>query len=537
MSERKGIAIILGIGLLLRLGVVFAPFHWQLQHILPDDAFYYFTIARNIAQGNGITFDGIAQTNGFHPLWMGAIVPFWWVSSDPILPIRGVLLLCGLLDLVTVLLFYRVGLLLGWRRSLRWGIPAAYAVSPLLVAHFGTMNGLETSATVMLLSLSLYFYVRLLLSNNPHDWKWLGVSVGIALLARVDTLFIIAPLLLHLFVNLRPRWRQCCWVVMVPAALLAPWMLWSFATFGTVQQSSGRALQFMATQFLWSNSPSVWEWFSQVANNLTAILRTIPVPFLGKPVLFLCWGAIGAMVGWWILSVRRSKPPSSSDTESFNNGRIMIVLFAGLLLFVVAHTTYGGVMRSWYCTLLYPSVVVVVGNVLNQVLHLRVLGRMQAWHPAIPTIAVAGLLGFGFWNGWNREGGESLKYKGAIKLNQRIEAMPDSLRPTAIGAWNTGVVGYFLPEVSVLNLDGVLSHHAIDAAAEGRLAEYAAANNITLLIDDPETFRVWSNCWREGCNNITDELTDIDTVAEGGKLLLIGKWYKDGKEPYNPMQD
>ena len=35
-----------------------------------DDAYYYFEIARRIADGQGSTFDGIAETNGYHPLWM-----------------------------------------------------------------------------------------------------------------------------------------------------------------------------------------------------------------------------------------------------------------------------------------------------------------------------------------------------------------------------------------------------------------------------------------------------------------------------------
>ncbi|MCC7437859.1 MAG: hypothetical protein IT211_05125 [Armatimonadetes bacterium] len=516
MSERTAIAAIVAVGLLMRLGAMLAPLGWQLQHLLPDDAFYYFTVTRNIAQGNGITFDGLQHTNGFHPLWMGAIAPLWGLLPGEILPIRGVLLLCGMLDLATVFLLCRLGLLLCWRRSLRLGIPAVHAASPLLIAHFGTMNGLETSATVMLLSLLIYFYLRLLLGNNSRDWKWLGLSAGLALLARVDTLLVIAPLLLHLAWSLRPGWQRVTWMVMVPTVLIAPWILWSLAAFGTVQQSSGQALQFMATQFLWSDSPSVWEWLGRVADNLAAVLRTIPIPFLGKPLLLFCWGAVGAMVGWSLLSLRRSKRPSSAGSAAFNSGWCVLALCAGALLFVVAHTIYGGVMRSWYCTVLYPSVVVVLGIGINRLLQVRALGRAGAWHPAIPTVAVAALLGLGFWNGWGREGGENLKYQGAMKVRQMIASMPDSLRPTAIGAWNAGVVGYFLPTTTVVNLDGVLSHRAIAAAAERKLAEYAAANRVTLLIDDPETLRVWAPYWRNGCKNIGDELSDVDTVTEGG---------------------
>ena len=45
-----------------------------------EDAFYYFQIARNLAEGKFSTFDGgITRTNGYHPLWLFLITPFYWV--------------------------------------------------------------------------------------------------------------------------------------------------------------------------------------------------------------------------------------------------------------------------------------------------------------------------------------------------------------------------------------------------------------------------------------------------------------------------
>ena len=45
-----------------------------------DDAFYYFQIAYNLSQGKFSTFDGgITQTNGYHPVWMLLITPFYWL--------------------------------------------------------------------------------------------------------------------------------------------------------------------------------------------------------------------------------------------------------------------------------------------------------------------------------------------------------------------------------------------------------------------------------------------------------------------------
>ena len=38
--------------------------------VVPDDAFYYLQIARHLASDGLSTADGIANTNGYHPLWM-----------------------------------------------------------------------------------------------------------------------------------------------------------------------------------------------------------------------------------------------------------------------------------------------------------------------------------------------------------------------------------------------------------------------------------------------------------------------------------
>lgn len=56
------------------VGVVWLPvlLFWDpfLHTVTVDDAFYYFTIARNVADGQGSTFDGLHPTNGYHPLWL-----------------------------------------------------------------------------------------------------------------------------------------------------------------------------------------------------------------------------------------------------------------------------------------------------------------------------------------------------------------------------------------------------------------------------------------------------------------------------------
>lgn len=55
---------------MVRLAAIIEATPARLAALTPDDAYYYFAIARNIASGGGSTFDGMHPTNGYHPLWM-----------------------------------------------------------------------------------------------------------------------------------------------------------------------------------------------------------------------------------------------------------------------------------------------------------------------------------------------------------------------------------------------------------------------------------------------------------------------------------
>mgnify|MGYP001100851924 CR=1 FL=1 len=70
---RRGLIALALLGTALRLGLVWSGACDN--RVVADDAFYYFAIARNVAAGLGPTFDGLAATNGFHPLWLLLLTP------------------------------------------------------------------------------------------------------------------------------------------------------------------------------------------------------------------------------------------------------------------------------------------------------------------------------------------------------------------------------------------------------------------------------------------------------------------------------
>lgn len=46
----------------------------MIYNLFSNDAFYYFEIAKNIVEDSYSSFDGLIETNGYHPLWLAILV-------------------------------------------------------------------------------------------------------------------------------------------------------------------------------------------------------------------------------------------------------------------------------------------------------------------------------------------------------------------------------------------------------------------------------------------------------------------------------
>ena len=139
-----------------------------------DDSFYYFQIAYNLAQGKFSTFDGgITQTNGYQPVWLLLITPFYWLfdKETALFGIKAleIMLVAGGAALIAVaarvarlawpLLFAALPMLYGDTKHLLWGMEAAAAMFALA-----------------LLILAVCLYMR-----APERWKWHVAAVAFAL--------------------------------------------------------------------------------------------------------------------------------------------------------------------------------------------------------------------------------------------------------------------------------------------------------------------------------------------------------------------
>ena len=135
---------LLGIAVAARIRVTMLDFNSLLTNYLQDDAFYYYKIAANIFTFHRITYDGDQLSNGFHPLWLLLITPFYTPSSDGVdfvYRVQWIMLCCALL---TVIALYLTML------RLRAGWYAAVIVTVVFCVHSSfvdvQMNGLGNIA-------------------------------------------------------------------------------------------------------------------------------------------------------------------------------------------------------------------------------------------------------------------------------------------------------------------------------------------------------------------------------------------------------
>lgn len=158
-----------------------------------DDAYYYYKVAQNISEGHGSTFDGINQTNGYHPLWMLVCIPIFSLARfDPIFPLRVLVVVTGVIQVSTSILLFR---LLSRVVSPPAGMLAAiYWATDSYILVFLYKTGVESS-------LALFFIVLLLYLLYKYEKTWrssgsdiktialLGVVAAAVTFSRLDLVF------------------------------------------------------------------------------------------------------------------------------------------------------------------------------------------------------------------------------------------------------------------------------------------------------------------------------------------------------------
>ena len=448
-----------------------------------DDAYFYFQIAKNLAEGKFSTFDGgITRTNGYHPLWMLLITPFYWIC-DPETALFGIkafeiMLITG--AVVLVVLAARLA-------RLPWIL--LFAALPGLLSH-GILShpylivGMESAAA--LFTLGILFLVLSLFARDPTRWKWpLAVTAFILPWVRLEYVAISMAATLALCLIEWSRRKESLASVSLGAFIsslsslrsvipfagacagISMYFVYNGVVFGGIVPVSG-AFKLMWSQSRWAKSEYG---FLQNFQDMIERLAVGPSEFLAA--LEVC---AYILVVWWFgrRSCRREDDLLLIflvGVFSLGVGHLAQFMYAVLLMHPDDH-----VYSQWYYVPAYLLMALIVPVRCWVIVYC--LRRLIAskWHQ-VANVASVGVLSIGmivtfgkvnftdpflFVDRLNKPlliNGHVSGYAGVQVMNRLL---PEG---SIVGSWDAGIIGYF-SRFPVVDLGGLVNTYEYIRSAD-----------------------------------------------------------------------
>lgn len=438
-----------------------------------DDAYYYFTIARNWADGHASTFGLIDKTNGYHPLWqLLSIIPFA-AGLEGLAAVRALLLGQLVLWMVTwqLIIGHVVESIDGFSRlnehpvARRWCerimivVIIALAANPFLFRL--TVNGLESGLVVPVGATILWLATRVkgrFITRATTSQRFqLGLLLALAILSRTDALVLVATIVAAMClersrptspISLQRRVVSIAQVVVIPAVVTMVYLAINQAVFGTAMQISG------------------------------TIKR---LPLTGSRIaLTLLWVALGLGV---LLGARRTIG-AKSKLGRIRRFYAATGFYAAFCVGLVGYyTTLQAVPYMWYFAplgLYFTWSAILIAADMTEVGLVEHFAREKAFRPVglaagsvvmvpllvMAAIALGGLRDSGRW---------SLLTHDAHAGQWIDENLP---KDAVVASWDAGAIGFFAHRPMV-NLDGVVNTLAWShAMQDGTTAAFLRARNV-----------------------------------------------------------
>ncbi len=505
----------LALGLCVRLTIAFLSLDFLLAHIVPDDTFYYLTIARNVVHTGVFTFDGIAPTNGFHPLWQIVLIPIAAINLTPEATLRLVLVLLALIESGTIVGLHRLVGRLGGSASAATTGAMLYALSPVVLTQAGGMNGMETAVASMMFVLFLNVSARALVDGSgPLPASALALASALLVIARLDMAIptaVIYGALLWVYRRDGFRFRRIAAAGCVPVAALGAFLAINAFVFGHPLPVSAQSIAWMARDYLGVEHWGLGQWAFRIGANLTWTPRYVPFGLSAIHATIVVTASLAA-VGALLTSMYRW---DFRGTRWSRGARVLLsALAASWVVFIVVQTFRIPLMRSWYHGLWIVPAVLFASR-----LYEALCGRQ----PVLPTRRIiwwsfgTALILLGSFNAFQHEGRDSTKLHMA---EAALRVLPTG---SIIGSWNSGTMAFFAPTLRVINLDGVVNNVAWTYIERRRLVDYVRGVGIAYLADDLGSFSVWGAYWTPRGSSLAGlghRLTSIP-IPDGSDTIVL----------------
>lgn len=495
--------LILTLSLITELIISWQNIPTLLEKIVLDDAFYGISIARNIALGHEITYNGIDVTNGFQVLWVFSLVPIFLVIKDINLAVNVILTFASILNIFTAFIIFKFSKNL-FNEKIAIVSTALYALNPLII--FQVLNGIDVTMYTFLVMLTLFYYYSIKDKLNKKNVILLGILIGLTTLGRMDAVFLLIAINLHILYKTRNKTglKNSIVITLISILILSPWFLWSYLTFGTIVQSSGIAKYSMAHgifPFFDLEPKSILD-VSMISENLIRSFGSIfhqlgIIDFNINPItiLLLLFTIIPLI---YSLKIIRT---------------LKVNITYALLLFSFYNFYLWGIQIRHF-TPVIPTLMIIISYGLYSLT--RKIGKSDIVFSIIVVVFLI-ILFFNGYQQWERGyyNWQGEMYKNCIWIKENTN--PSDI----IGSFNTGMQIYFTDR-RVINLDGVLNFDAIEAIKNKSVIKYMKEKNVTYWVDIVFFNETVSENYKNGLKiDILKDNPWKDVLGEGKENLVL----------------
>lgn len=306
-----------GMAIIVLLFYITAVMHYE---YTPDDTYIYLQYGKNIANGEGFSFNPGTPSYGITgPLWALLIAAGTALHLDPYVAAKTLDLFFAC---VALLVLYLVAFLI--LRDKRYAFLAAtlFAFDAWFLRWTG--SGMEASLAVLLALLCTLYVYR-------NEYALASVVCGILSLVRPEGALLFVVLQVDNFINSTNRWasfRSTLRSVGVFAAITLPWVVFSYIHFGTIIPNTVAAK---------TSAGMSWSEFSFVATSVAGILGSTQAPSI------LALGA-GVLIAW--------------RKEGWKGIRLDVFAFLWIVLLAASYVMMKVQVVSRYLLLISPFIVI-----------------------------------------------------------------------------------------------------------------------------------------------------------------------------------
>jgi hypothetical protein len=454
-----------------------------------EDAFYYLTVAWNVAAGKGIVYNFGQPTTGFQPLIiliysaLAFVVQFF--KGDQWIFIRTVIVFNTLIFIGLAHIIGRISQKVCNLKNLEREIYSFAYIFTILNFNLYRIStfGLETAVYLTCVAICILTTFNNFENGVSKKTILIGVSYGLAALARIDFNLVFGVFLFSLWIQKFLRFKVAFVIYAVGIIIQMPWFLWVHGVSNVWMPSSGTAQM---------GYPTSDDFVQRIKLILAAISNHITPGFYLENYNWyfrLIFPLFVFTLFFYDRKSINSKPIKNNElTRSWLLGLSALIFVYPVFFF----------SSNFYLRYTAPLLLVVIPTMaccfLNKYRSRNVLDQSFVILLLSLFFILSALLGMHSGVPENTH---------SITAQFAINKVPKDVR---VGAMQSGAFGFFYP---VVNLDGKMNYKIIQDLKKGNIAQFVRDENIDVMVDwlwllktklTEEDLKQWAYCTDQPAN-------------------------------------